>query len=219
MGPRVRVYAIVSGRPPKTIRATGAESLRLIRRGSVAAVVSDRTRSSEPTPTNLRRYDRTIRALANDFTAVLPVRFGTSVAEDELIAILSSRHTSLTRALQAVRGRVQMTIRVIASNGRHEEAKVDAGHSFSGHSRGRDYLTGKARAARAVPGFAPIRRAVTRWIRDERVEHRAGVSSVYHLIPRSSIDAYRRAVHTAVAASGLRLIVSGPWPPYAFGAD
>ena len=135
------------------------------------------------------------------------------------MVILSSRHTALTRALKAVRGRVQMTIRVIAPGDRTDEGKGHEERSFSGVSRGRDYLTGKARVARAVPGFAPIRRAVARWVRDERVEHRAGVSSVYHLIPRSSIDAYRRVVHATAAAAGVRLVISGPWPPYAFGAD
>jgi hypothetical protein len=55
-----------------------------------------------------------------------------------------------------------------------------------------------------------------RWVRDERVEHRGEVSSVYHLIPRASTEAYRRAVQTSADAAGLRVIVSGPWPPYAF---
>jgi hypothetical protein len=63
-----------------------------------------------------------------------------------------------------------------------------------------------------------VRRAVARWVRDERVEHRAGVSSVYHLIPRSSAEAYRHAAQTSAASSGVTAIVSGPWPPYAFAA-
>lgn len=217
-GRPVRVYAIVNSRS-QTVRAGGAEALRMVRRGSIAAVVGDHPRSSAPTPTNLRRYDRTMRALAGEFPAILPARFGTSIAEDELLFILSSRQTALTRALKAVRGRVQMTIRVVAPGERKDDGNEGAKRSFSGASRGRDYLAGKARVARSVPGFAPIRRAVARWIRDERVEHRAGVSSVFHLIPRSSIDAYRRAVHTTAAATGVRLVISGPWPPYAFGAD
>ena len=135
------------------------------------------------------------------------------------MVILSSRHTALMRALKAVRGRVQMTVRVIAPDDGNHDANDDAERVVSGVSSGRDYLTGKARAARAVPGFAPIRRAVTRWIRDERVERRTGVSSVYHLIPNSAIGAYRRAVRTTAAATGVRLVLSGPWPPYAFGAD
>jgi hypothetical protein len=56
-------------------------------------------------------------------------------------------------------------------------------------------------------------------VRDERVETRAGVTSVYHLVPRAAAEAYRRALDRAAAAQGLRIAVSGPWPPYAFAAE
>jgi hypothetical protein len=42
------------------------------------------------------------------------------------------------------------------------------------------------------------------------------VASVYHLIPRASVPAYRRALQSAARDAGVRVIVSGPWPPYAF---
>jgi hypothetical protein len=154
--------------------------------------------------------------LAARFPAMLPARFDTFVDEDELMFILSSRRVSLARALTMVRGRVQMTIRVLPRGEADDRAIAQAGEERVGAVTGRDYLAGKARAARAVAGFEPVRAAVARWVRDERVERRAGVSSVYHLIPRSSTSAYRRAVRTSAASAGLRLIVTGPWPPYAF---
>jgi hypothetical protein len=170
-------------------------------------------------PANLRRYDRIMHELAARFPAMLPARFGTSVEEDELMFILSARRTSLARALTTVRGRVQMTIRVFTRGDVGDRAIEQALEDRAEAVTGRHYLAGKARAARAVAGFEPVRAAVARWVRDERVERRGGVSSVYHLIPRSSTSAYRRAVRTAAASTGLRLIVSGPWPPYAFAAD
>jgi len=150
---------------------------------------------------------------------MLPARFGTVVEEDELMFILSSRRASLARTLTTVRGRVQMTIRVLPRGAGEDRALVRTGEERAGAVTGRDYLAGKARAARTVTGFEPVRAAVARWVRDERVERRGGVSSVYHLIPRGSAEAYRRAVQTSAAAAGLRLTVSGPWPPYAFAAD
>jgi len=169
-----------------------------------------------PSTENLRRYDGVMRELAARFPAMLPARFGTSVDEDELMFILSSRQASLARALATVRGRVQMTIRVLPRGDAAARALAQAAEERAAAVTGRDYLAEKARAARAVAGFEPVRAAVARWVRDERVERRGGLSSVYHLIPRSSADAYRRAVRTSAASSDLRLIVSGPWPPYAF---
>ena len=170
-------------------------------------------------PANLRRYDRVVRELAARFPAMLPARFGPSVDENELTFILSSRRASLARALTTVRGRVQMTIRVFPRGEAEDRAIARSQDEPAAVVTGRDYLAGRARAARAVAGFEPIRAAVARWVRDERVERRGGVSSVYHLIPKSSADAYRRAVQAAAASAGLRLTVSGPWPPYAFAAD
>jgi hypothetical protein len=168
-----------------------------------------------------------MRELAARFHAIIPVRFATLMAEDELMVTLLARRAAFARALAGVRRRVQMTVRVVPGQGGRGSARSDVGRPFRSASdaipiTGRDYLKARAReaaATRVVPGFEPVRLAVARWVRDERVEHRAGVSSVYHLIPRSSAEAYRRALQASAAATGLPVIVSGPWPPYAFGAS
>ncbi len=49
------------------------------------------------------------------------------------------------------------------------------------------------------------------------MEKRGGVASMYHLIPSGSVDRYRAALEHAAREAGLRVLVSGPWPPYAFG--
>jgi len=225
----VTVFAIVASRgAPPSFRSRHGGRLRVVREHALAAVVNDRAGVSSPTTATLRRYDRLMHELAERFPAILPVRFGTQMAEDELRSILSSRRTSLGGALAHVRKRAQMTVRVVRRNADGErEGPVPPASRLppeGGSDRrltGRDYLRSRARAAaarRAVQGFEPVRRAVARWVRDERVEHRAGVSSVYHLIPRSSADAYRHAAQTSAASSGVTAIVSGPWPPYAFAA-
>lgn len=210
------VLAIVASRgAPSSFRSRSGGRLHIVREGPIAVVAADRPGPSSPTAAHLRRYDRTMQELAERFPAILPVRFGTRMAEDELRFVLASRRRILARALAHVRKRAQMTVRVV-----RRQAAREPDHTAPPLT-GRDYLTNRARAAaaaRAVPGFEPVRNAVARWVRDERVEQRAGVASVYHLIPRSSADAYRRAAQTSAASSGLPAIVSGPWPPYAFAA-
>ena len=210
------VYAVIaSRRAPASFGLRSGGRFYLVREAAMAAVVTDRPGPSA-TAANLRRYDRTMQELAGKFSAILPVRFGTRMAEDELRFVLSSRRRALTRALAHVRRRAQMTIRIVhRPAARERRAEPDMPLPLTG----RDYLQQRARAAaaaRAVPGFEPVSNAVARWVRDERVEQRGGVSSVYHLVPRSSANAYRRAVRLSAAAAGLTAIVSGPWPPYAF---
>jgi hypothetical protein len=221
------VYALTGSAARVSSAGVSGERLRLVREGSIAAVVGELPRIPRPSPESLRRYDQTMRALTGALPAVLPARFGACFDDpDELRFVLRSRRLSLTRALAHVRNRVQMTVRVIArpappSGGRQgptlrREAR-DAG-GRAGQS-GAAYLRARAERVadeRDVPGFEPVRVAVQRWVRDERIDKRAQVTTVYHLVPRSSASAYRRAVDRAAAAAGLRIVVSGPWPAYAF---
>jgi len=221
----------------------------MLREGSVAAIVGEVLRPPRPTPDNLRRYDAVMRRLAARFPSLLPARFSTSFDDTaELSFVLRSRQDSLRRALAHVRGRVQMTVRIIEAGGAGaagaEEASAGAkipdivgraprpstlaqgarsdveGRGGAGVT-GADYLRARAAAAareRDVAGFEPIRSAVRRWIRDERVEKHARIASVYHLIPRASAERYRSAASDAAAAAGTHSVISGPWAPYAFAS-
>jgi hypothetical protein len=150
---------------------------------------------------------------------------------DEVTFVLQSRQDALRRRLRAVRGRSQMTIRVVLGGADSGDASYSSQTRVTGRSRvrlenaptqGTQYLQQRAitaARAREIPGFAPIRAAVKRWVKDERVEKRASVATVNHLIPRSSVNAYRSAVERAAERTGLRVMVTGPFPPYAFAEN
>jgi hypothetical protein len=230
------VYAITpaSARLPA---ATGMrrEPLRLYRAGALAAVAGDIRGVPAATPDSLRMYDGTVRRLAASLPALLPVRFGTCVTDaDDLRAILRSRERSLRRALAHVRHRVQMTVRLLADTGEADTesgptpSRSDSAAPASADARGGGavrpsagtlYLRERAdaaRRARHVAEFEPIRSAVERWVRDERIERQGPKTSVYHLIPRAAASAYERAALRRARSMNLRIVVTGPWPPYAF---
>jgi hypothetical protein len=64
------------------------------------------------------------------------------------------------------------------------------------------------------PEQARLNDAVRRWVRQERVEERGGVLSVYHLVPRTAAGSYARAVSRAFADTAV--VVTGPFPRFAF---
>jgi hypothetical protein len=224
----VCLYAISS---PTTGRIAVAgmrgEPLRAVAVGSVAAIVGELRRTPGRTTTNLQRYDRTMRALSARVPALLPARYGTWLrSHDELLLILAERQRSLRRGLARVRHRVQMTARVLQQPVEADlqvRSRARATGGLQGpplpESSGRAYLRRLARdaaRARQVAGFGPLRTAVSRWVREERVEKHGRVASVYHLIPRGAAQAYRDALERAARRSGIRVMVSGPWPAYAF---
>ena len=242
------VYALTGSAARLSARGASGERLRLVRDGSIAAVVGELSRTPPPSPESLRRYDRTMRVLAAALPAVLPARFGACFDDlDEVKFVLRTRRPSLSRALAHVRNRVQMTVRVIdrstspAGAPRGAEARVARplprpkaaaairdvrAEAWEGGGppgqTGTAYLRARAERAardREVPGFEPVRAAVRRWVRDERIDRRTQVTTVYHLVPRSSADVYRRAIDRAAAEAGLQLVVTGPWPAYAFAEN
>ena len=225
------VYSLASP-PDRRLVATGisGERLSAITVGRVTAIAGELARPPKPTERTLRTYDRVVHSLSERLPAVIPVRFGTCFADlEELTMILRARQYTFRSSLRALRGRVQMTTRVMPGSGILGPGSEESSPATSvrspipdPRSPGAAYLRARATAVareHEIPGFAPLRAAVRRWVRDERVEKRGGFVSVYHLVPRGSAQAYRRALERSARDAGLRLVVSGPWPPYAFSSS
>jgi hypothetical protein len=203
------VYALTAPpRGPLLLRGLDGELLRSVTVGQVSAVVGERRQSSTRTREQLTRYDAAMHRLADRYAAILPVRFGTCLTRDELELILRDRQQSFRRTLRHVRGRAQMTVRIVGVE-RQKRDSVDRPRT------GTDYLRRRAIEA-MIPAFGPVRDAVRRWVRDERIETRDRIASVYHLIPRGAAEAYRSAAVARASEAGLRATISGPFPPYAF---
>jgi hypothetical protein len=215
------VYALTGAVARLSAKGVSGERLHLIREGRIAAVVGQVARAWRPTHVNLRLYDRTVRDLAASLPALLPARFGTCFDDpEELRFVLRSRGRSLGHALAHVRNRAQMTVRIVDLPERVAGMPARSVEAMQPPTRpGIAYLRRRAAVAAAdrdVAGFEPVRAAVKRWLRDERTERRGRIATVYHLIPRASGEAYRKAITRASADAGLHVTVSGPWPAYAF---
>ena len=221
----VCVYAVIGRLPGRlALQGVAGERLRVVAAGSLAAVVGELRRRPSATPRSLRRYAVVIESIASRTPAVLPARFGTVAADDEEVAfLLRSRAAGLRPRLRAVRGRAQMTIRLVLASDSGDGATqgVESSHHRGltpspRATQGTQYLRQRAAEAREIPGFEPIRDAVRSFVKDERMEKRPGIVTVNHLIPRAAADRYRSAVIRAAGHNGVRLMVTGPLAPYAF---
>jgi hypothetical protein len=195
------------------MRGLRGERLRLLSAGGIGALVGEVPSRPRPAGQTLRAYHDAIVGIARHYTAVIPVRFGTAVVDDEeLMFILRSRTTSFRRLLKHVRGRAQMTVRFVTrAHVEDEEPAVPAAVTGSAYLRMR---AAQHRRLRALPIVRQLHAAAGQWIRDERIERRDRVVTVYHLVPRASADHYRRALLGVSEPAGLQL--SGPFPPFAF---
>jgi hypothetical protein len=222
------LYALVDGRPRGDVGlGLQRERLRILAGRGCHVVAGRLSTAPEPVATALRRHDTTVRRIAARVDAILPIRFGTTAPdEDAALRWLGARAIELAGRLVHVRGREQMTLRVFGARA-PSKASGPASRAPAGGRRrpGTRYLAERRRAyaSAAVPELDPIRRALGGLVADERVQRHGTpplLASVYHLIPRGQGPRYRaRAVRAAARLAPLRVTVSGPWPPYAFGTD
>jgi hypothetical protein len=166
----------------------------------------------------LRTQHDIVAQIAGKVDAILPARFGSFVDAEELERVVALRRDVIAEALDLVRGRVQMTVRVFEAEG--QPALMPAGSAATGTA----YLEGRRRvaAARARPLVEAIEAAVASIVVAARTEPGQGraAATIYHLVDRADLGKYKRALAAAGAppAAGT-LTVSGPWPPFGFVPD
>jgi hypothetical protein len=224
----VYLYAVLA-EPPAGALPSGltGEPVRLVACDDVLAAVGDVPSAPMVDEASLRAHDAAVRRLAAGVSALLPARFG-SIADNEreLCDALRPRLDAFREGLRAVRGCEQMTLRFA----RRDAAAPDAAPAVPSTSSvfagpGTRYLDARRASAgdpRAIPEVGRVLDALAPLVRGERWERHGGpplLASVYHLVPRGSLDEYRAAVASAADEAGVRVTSSGPWPPYAFAPD
>ena len=206
------VYALAEAGEQRRF-TVGKRSLRAVVIDGVAAIIENRREAPRPTEAALREQHAVVTMLSRRLEAVLPVRFGALFAADELAARVARVRRALLDALERVRGRVQMTVRVNAP----------PALPAAGSRPGTAYLKARLERERAVRECVRrIGRVASRFAVDRRVDARNDGSgaAVYHLIDAADVEDYTAAIATlAPSLSPVRITVTGPWPAFAFGPE
>lgn len=222
------VYALADS-AGATFRMDG-HTIEFEKVGTVYAAVEHVAERPPVTEEALRSQHAIISRLAQEADAVLPARFGSLVDGAELTRVIELHSDAVGRALDLVRGRVQMTVRVSSDE---TSAGVDGGTGpspvrsapASGPKTGTQYL--RERKAAAEPRLEPrVIAAIAAVVEDlaaaSRAEPGSGrtLATLYHLIDRGADGEYR----DAMGAAGRRLTrytlaVSGPWAAFAFAPE
>jgi hypothetical protein len=206
----VYLYALLSAAPScETGRGVCAERLRVMVVGNLVALVGDVRQPPAPTAVALRAQDGILRRLAAGVDGVLPVRFGTLLADDAALAeSLELRRAPLARALGRVCGCEQMTLRVWG------EIAVFVSPGTGGDERER---------APSVPVLDSVRRRLGDLVREERAELHARAPllvTVQHLIRRGAGGRYLDEIDAARdSLRPWRVSVTGPGPVYDFAEE
>jgi hypothetical protein len=177
--------------------------LRAVRSGGLSALCAP-AQPREVTPEALWRHEALLEELMEE-RDLLPVRFGTLLADEEAAArALSERSEELAEWLDRVRGAVELAVR---AHPRAPEAEPDP-------ASGIDYMQAKARRMEAA---RLVHEPLDSIARDSVVHHGAELLRAAYLVDREAVDGFVSLVERlGETHSGLDLVCTGPWPPYSF---
>lgn len=218
---RLYVYALVDRRLPR-VKLHG-RTIDCVPVGHIFALAQRTDRAPAISEDVLLEQHDVVLALAARARAILPARFGSIVDEEELRRIVVLRAAQLTAAFELVRGREQMTVRLLGNADGIEPRAHRTGAATEGGPGARYLHERRVAAGYPLPDAVPrLTAAVRHLIVAEKAEPgQSGVGAMlYHLIERGRSAGYCRALASAAAdVEPFTVKVTGPWPPFAFAPE
>jgi hypothetical protein len=204
----VYLYAIVDNRPARL-----PEEIDLLKVNGIAGVYGSKTEEElQATEANLWAHEAVVESLMEE-AAVLPARFGTVLQSvDRLRDELLSRQEEFTRALNLVRGRVELGVRAAWP----QHAVVDMPAESGG-----DYLARKLEQQRAAAdATSSVHEPLALLAVDSTVRVLQSPCLTLigaYLVDRGDVERFRDEAERLAGALGrVTLACTGPWPPYSF---
>ena len=204
-----QVYALTLGAVSSRLNVA-SHSIQAFRVGKLAILAA--APRTLPLEAALRDQHAVVLELAEHFDPILPVRFGARMTAARIEQVVSPSAEILTNALEHVRGRQQLTIRLTGP----------AARVLDRSGSGTEYLARRLAASTFPDAALPLRNALSPFIVDERIQPgRGGVRlTVFHLVQKQAVADY---IEAADAASGTirpwHMSLTGPWPPFAFAPE
>jgi len=224
----VYVYSIIDEPtiPAPAILGLDGAALHTLEYRDIGAVLSlSPTSKVPPTEANLWQHEAVVEALMTDHS-VLPVRFGT-ILPDESVALakLTALYDEFIAGLNCVRGHVELGLRVLWDD---DVPQTPSRRLVPSGGSGRDYMLGQVEEQRKLDKqreqakalaediHASLARLSAESIRRTLMTPRLLLTAAY-LVKRERVEAFRQEVEMlSLANPGVRLLCTGPWPPYNF---
>lgn len=145
---------------------------------------------------------------------LLPARFGTRLRDEtEVAALLAGRREEFLAALDRVRGSVELSVRVVEAGSRNGSAQRPA--------TGADYMRARRRLGDArVDATKSVHHPLAALARESDAHggtHENEVLRAAYLVDRRAVTPFAARVAALEHQNpALRLLCTGPWPPYSF---
>jgi hypothetical protein len=207
--------------PPPRRRGLAQAPLDGVRGGQLLAVVSRHVHPpGEPALDALWVHERVVERMMAD-RAVLPMRFGTKLPDDEAVQdVLTARQAEFLATLDRVRGRIEVGVRAMQPHGAEPLPEPVAGLAMTGREYVEAKLRNGRRAEREITAVHEPLATLAVEVRRRRTETPEEVLRASYLIETANLARFRSTVERLQRAHHeLAILCTGPWPPYSFVGD
>jgi len=215
----IYVYGITDATEPPDRRGLRDARLSVIRESGLGAVVSvHESLELEAEEDELWAHEAVVEALM-ERGPVLPMRIG-SVAADPVavVSLLRERSAEFRRALERVRGAVEVGVRAAPRNPSAEKAQAPALAGAAGP--GTEYmlarLSEKTRDDEAAAQIHAALRPLARSHTSPTGSAGSGPARAAYLVDRERVDEFAGRVDELQRDLDWSIVCTGPWPPYSF---
>jgi hypothetical protein len=222
----IYAYCVVppAQHPRPDLNGIDGSAVELLEVGEVGLWVS-RTERPKVSVEAVQAHNAVVEAAVTERVTPVPLRFGQWVEDLDKLRSLAAEHAGQYRSsLDHFAGALEFGMRLIDPHAPDEAQEVRASEAATG----REYMQALRESSRLADQRrvysesveARVRELMRDIVRDEKVETaqtRHAVLTVSHLVAREHFDEYReRARQIRTVFPALRLLLSGPWPPYSF---
>jgi hypothetical protein len=199
--------------------------IRIVTGHGLMAVVSEvEEPATAPSVSSLLAYESVVEAVHARRT-VIPMRYGCVVeSKEQILQLIEDHHTEYEALLLRLRGMAEMGIRLLWPPSATPLPNI-------AHSPGAAYLASLRNRYNSQDTLAPEEALLAERIlallddcfteqrREVSLSHQGRLLSLYFLTPKSRAEEFRKMARKISAPHGVKLLLSGPWPPYNFVAS
>jgi Gas vesicle synthesis protein GvpL/GvpF len=209
----VLAYCVAEQQTQFSSLGTGVEGapVRWIDAGKLRCFVSDFAAQMPyaPVPEMVRAFNQVLQRIFAQ-AVIIPFRFPTIVeSEDTLRQFVESWAAEYSGALERLRNKVQMDVRIIF----RARESVNSSSSKSG----REYLEGRWGRYQQAQSVMDEFRRVSNSLAEEWIQRDtpSGIRS-FALVDRSSLAVFLEIIGSVVTPAEISARITGPWPPSEF---
>jgi hypothetical protein len=199
--------------------------IRAVRGHGLMAVVSEVGEpTAAPSVSSLLAYEKVIDAIHARHT-VIPLRYGCLMeSEEQIVQLLDDRRREYEALLLRLHGMTEMGIRLLWPPPAVPPSSIahSPGAAYLASLRNR-YNSQDTPAADEALLADRIVALLDDWSTEQRRElslsHQGRLLSLYFLTPKRGAEEFRKLVRNISTPRAVKLLLSGPWPPYNFVAS